>query len=135
MLLKNKLYLFCAYIGLFLGCTKRSEVLAISPLEAYGMLQNQFAILVDVRESQEIKGGMAAPALWMPMSKIEKNDKSWQDFVQKLPKDKKIIFYCAGGVRAEKVAKMLAEKEYKTANMGGYKDWLQAALPIKKGEN
>jgi rhodanese-related sulfurtransferase len=107
----------------------------MTPLEAYGMLRNDFAVLVDVREADELKDGMAAPAKWVPTSKIEKNDPEWQQFVAQLPKDKQIIFYCAVGVRAGKAAAKLAEQGFRTGNIGGYTDWLKAGLPTKKPQS
>jgi rhodanese-related sulfurtransferase len=104
----------------------------ISVTEAQGLLVNGFATLVDVREADEIKAGMAAPAQWMPHSKIEANHPDWLAFEQKLPKDKKIVFYCAGGGRSQTVAELLSKKGYQTANMGGYSAWEKAGLPTRK---
>lgn len=120
--------------GFFIAaCTpKHPGVSQVTPQEAYGSLKNGFAILVDVREQEEVRDGMAESAVWVPTSKIEARDVSWTQFVDKLPKDKQIIFYCAAGVRAGRAAAELAEKGYKTGNMGGYSSWLKAGLPIKK---
>lgn len=104
----------------------------ITALETKGLLVNGFAVLVDVREDDEVKDGMAADAQWMPLSKIEANSPEWAAFQKKLPKDKKIVLYCAAGGRAGKVAKMLTEKGYQTANMGGFSSWEAAGLPVKK---
>lgn len=104
----------------------------MTPHEAYGVLQNGFAVLVDVRESEEVKSGIATPAQWMPTSKIESQSVEWQEFVKKLSKDKQVIFYCAKGGRAGRVAALLAKEGFKTANMGGYADWAQAGLPVRK---
>lgn len=104
----------------------------MTPTEAEGMLRNDFAVLVDVREADEIKEGMAARAEWMPLSKIEANAPDWQDFVKKLPKDKTVIVYCRSGRRSGIVADKLAQMGYKTANMGGFSDWQAAGLPTKK---
>lgn len=120
-----------------IGCNKISgnPVSAVTPMEASGMLRNDFAVLVDVREADEVKGGMAQPAQWMPMSEIKEGNPRWVQFVEKLPKDKQIILYCAKGGRAGKVATMLVEKGFRTANMGGFSDWAKAGLPIKKTNN
>lgn len=122
------------------ACTKKgveatqgTQPAAMSPMEAMGELRNDFAVLVDVREDSEIKeSGMAEPAKWMPTSKINANDPEWQKFVQQLPKDKRIVFYCAAGGRAGKVAELLSSQGFRTANIGGFKDWAAAGLPVKK---
>ncbi|MBI4925436.1 MAG: rhodanese-like domain-containing protein [Bdellovibrio sp.] len=112
------------------SCYNTSAVRSVTPQEVMGLLRNDFAILVDVRESEELKDGMAQGAIWMPTSKIESDENAWREFVSKLSKAKEIIFYCAAGVRAEKVAKKLASLGFKTANMGGFSDWVKTGLPI-----
>ncbi|MCM2278584.1 MAG: rhodanese-like domain-containing protein [Oligoflexia bacterium] len=117
------------------ACTKSAvppSVAAVSPREVEGMLRNDFAVLIDVREEPEIKEGMADRALWFPTSKIEANDPSWKEFVAKLPKDKQIVFYCRRGRRSGIAAQKLASEGFRTANMGAFQDWVDAGLPVKK---
>jgi rhodanese-related sulfurtransferase len=115
------------------SCTKTgASVAAITPREAMGEARNDFAVIVDVREEDEVKGGMAENAVWIPTSKIKANDPQWTSFLEKTSKDKKLVFYCAAGVRAGKIAAMAAEHGFRAANMGGYKDWVAAGLPTKK---
>lgn len=118
------------------GCTKKSgddvAVREVSAMEAAGALRNGFAVLVDVREKDEIADGMAEPATWMPTSKAVEGSPEWEKFVSGLPKDKEIIVYCAAGGRAGEVAEKLAKESFKVANMGGFKDWKAAGLPTKK---
>ena len=104
----------------------------ISAQETQGLLVNGFAVLVDVREADEIKDGMAAPAQWIPFSKIEAGAPEWKAFQDKHPKDKKVIFYCRSGKRAGKAADLLREKGFQAANMGGFSSWTAAGLPSKK---
>lgn len=120
------------------GCKEKSagsaakEVQAMNAMEAFGMIQNDFGVLVDVREESEVKEGMAAPALWFPTSQMKDDSAEWKAFLEKLPKNKKIIFYCAAGGRAGKVATKLSTMGYQTANAGGFSDWVAAKLPVKK---
>ncbi|MBY0472003.1 rhodanese-like domain-containing protein [bacterium] len=120
------------FVGV-VGCNKvSSKVRPVTAQEAYGMLRNDFAVLVDVREEEEVRdSGVAAPAKWIPMSKISSDSADWKSFVQTLSKDKEVIFYCAGGLRAGEAASNLAAKGYKTANMGGFYEWSKAGLPVK----
>ena len=108
-------------------------VSAITPMEVEGLLRNEFAVLVDVRERDEIKEtGMAAKALWFPNSKISDQSAEWKEFVSKLPKGKEIVLYCAAGGRAGTVGEKLAKMGYKARNMGGFDDWVAAKLPVRK---
>ena len=107
----------------------------MDPKEAYGMLRNDFAVLLDVREENEISQGMVAGSLWMPFtSKIEKNAPEWESWRDTLPKDKLIIVYCRSGRRSGIVAELLAAKGFRVANMGAFDDWVKAGLPLKKSE-
>ncbi len=123
-------------ITLFLGLSAcpgktASGVRKIDPMETKGQISNGFAVLVDVRESDEVKQGIASDASWMPTSKIMANDPKWIEFKNKLPKDKLIVLYCAVGGRAGTVAEMLSKEGFRTANMGGYDGWTAAKLPTK----
>ncbi|OFZ19814.1 MAG: hypothetical protein A2X94_17230 [Bdellovibrionales bacterium GWB1_55_8] len=119
-----------------IACTQKTEAFKIDPKEAFGMIRNDFAVLVDVRESSEIAEGMAAGAQWMPFtSKIEANHPEWEKWAQSLPKDKTIIVYCRSGRRSGLAAERLAAKGFRAANMGGYTDWIGAGLPAKKPES
>lgn len=105
---------------------------SIQPMEVQGLLNNDFAVLVDVREDTEIADGMAARAKWLPVSKIESDPAALDEFLKSVPKDKEIVFYCRSGSRAGSVAKQVAAKGYKVANMGGFHDWVAAGLPTEK---
>lgn len=110
----------------------QSKTLIVSPQEAFQAVQAGAAVLVDVREKNELKSGMALSAQWMPTSEIERKSENWEKFIQELPKDKQIILYCGAGVRAGRVAHLLSSFGYRTANCGGFKDWRNARLPIKQ---
>ena len=116
------------------ACTKKQSVRNIEPREAFGMLRNDFAVLVDVREADEIANGMAEGAQWMPYnSKMLPNSPEFETWLKTLPKDKEIILYCRSGRRSGiAAAEILANKGFKTANMGGFEEWEKAGLPVKK---
>jgi rhodanese-related sulfurtransferase len=89
------------------------------------------AILVDVRERDELDAGMAEGARWYPTSSIKSDPDGYRKFVASLPEDRTIVFYCASGVRSGRAAE-IASKEMgrKAANLGGFKDWKGAGLPV-----
>jgi rhodanese-related sulfurtransferase len=107
-------------------------VRSIDAKESYGMVLNDFAVLVDVREEAELKkSGTAQPAKWIPFSKIQKGSPEWQEFKKSFPKGKQAIFYCAGGGRAQIAAESAAKDGIEARNMGGFKDWMEAGLPTR----
>lgn len=94
---------------------------ATSMKEVYELVESDKAILVDVREEDEIKTGMLDKAVSHPMSKIQK-DKNWAPEFVKLNKDKKVFLYCRSGRRSGIVNDMLKAKGMVSENIGGYED-------------
>lgn len=100
--------------------------------EAYALVQKNSAILIDIREKEELQeSGIAEGALWMPSTKIVENHDDWLDFKDKLAKDKTIFMYCRSGNRVSRLAALLSAHGYKIENLGGLKDWQAAGLPVK----
>lgn len=106
------------------------NVFATTPQEAYKMAKEGKAVIVDVREQDEIKDGMVDIAAWFPMSKIN-TDESWKQDFAKLTKGKKIFLYCRSGNRSGKVQNILKENGIESENIGGYMT-LKDELPSKK---
>lgn len=105
----------------------------MNPTEAQNLLKSGKAVLVDVREEEELReSGLADGALWMPTSKMDEEEPDWKAFKAALPKDKKVILYCRSGARSGRVAEFLAQEGFDTENLGGFKDWSAAGLPVKK---
>ncbi len=106
----------------------------IGALEAQRQIEAGEALLVDVREHMELVRGLAQPARWLPTSEFSRRSEVWLRFVDSLPRDMRIIVYCAGGVRAGRVADALADLGFVTANLGGFRAWKNAGLPIRARE-
>lgn len=120
---------FVAYADLarFHGSTED-----ITAQQAATLVKEGKAILIDVREKSELAFGVAEPAQWIPTSKISANHADWTQFLTTTSKDKKLIFYCAAGGRSGRASELAAKLGFNTANMGGFKDWKAAGLPVKK---
>jgi rhodanese-related sulfurtransferase len=91
-------------------------------------LVTEGALLVDIRETDEWNQGRIGGAVLKPMSAI--ND--WYDG---LPRDRKIILYCASGQRSSQTVQALIQQADfdNVVNMtGGIKAWLKAELPIEE---
>jgi rhodanese-related sulfurtransferase len=103
---------------------------ATEPAEAYKMLTEGKAVIVDVREEDEIKSGMIEKALWFPLSKMN-NDKNWKEQFQKVTQGKQIFLYCRSGNRSEKVKNILKANSIESENIGGF-GTLKNQLPIQR---
>ncbi len=88
------------------------------------------AILIDVREMDEIKDGMAAPAIWLSTSEIKGKGSRYAEIMKGLPKDKQIYVYCASGGRSGRFVEQLKEQGYKAENLGGFADWRDAGKSV-----
>ncbi|MEY4938533.1 MAG: inner membrane protein YgaP [Verrucomicrobiota bacterium] len=104
----------------------------INVTEASRLVAEGKAVLVDVREPAEwAEGGVAKPAVLLPKSDFDGDQKQWKQFLA-TNGDKQVILYCRSGARSGSVAAALAEKGVKVANAGGLKDWTKAGLPVRK---
>ncbi|ALO16194.1 putative adenylyltransferase/sulfurtransferase MoeZ [Salinivirga cyanobacteriivorans] len=104
-----------------------SGVKHISPKETWKVLQNNEALLVDVREDHEIaiESIQHDPTVYQPMSSIMQH-------LNELPKDKPLIVVCKKGVRSSKIVNLLKRQGYETVvNLdGGMHAWKKQKLPL-----
>ena len=115
--------------------TFAAEVKHVSPQDAARLVAEGKAVLVDVREPAEWKdSGVAAPAVLLPMSDFNGEQKQWKPFLAQ-NRDKEIILYCRSGGRSSAIASSLAEMGLNAANSGTLRDWTKAGLPIRKVED
>ncbi|MEA9355351.1 rhodanese-like domain-containing protein [Bacteriovorax sp. PP10] len=116
---------------LILSIVSITTLSATEPAAAYKMLTEGKAVIVDVREEDEIKLGMIEKALWFPLSKVN-NDKNWKEQFQKLTQGKQIFLYCRSGNRSEKVKNILKANSIESENIGGFES-LKKQLPTQRG--
>jgi rhodanese-related sulfurtransferase len=92
-------------------------------------LKEQKAILVDVREKDEVMEGIIEGALWIPLSKLQSNETNFSEIDSKLDRSKKIVVYCRSGNRSAKAASILTQNGYTVQNAGGYSALVNSGLP------
>src|SRR5688572_6448211 len=106
----------------------------ISPAEAAKLVESGKAVLVDCREPAEWQqDGVAKPAVLLPKSDFDGEQKQWKEFLAQ-NKDKQVIIYCRGGGRAGAVAAALNKQGVTASSVGGLKDWTAAGLPTRKAD-
>ena len=107
----------------------RSEVPEVSPDEVRTALQNgKRPILVDVRETDEVRGGHLPDAIHLPRGFLELQAES------RLPdRDAEIVAYCAGGTRSLLAADTLRKMGYARVRSmaGGFTRWKQNGFPFE----
>jgi rhodanese-related sulfurtransferase len=112
--------------------TSNTTVKSASVLETHTAVKsNSDAVLIDVREQDEVD--QVAPDLgkFFPMSRIDPNTFENDCGVRK---DQKIFLFCRSGGRSMQVAKALAAVGFTdvTNVTGGIIAWESAGLPIRK---
>lgn len=111
-----------------------AEVATVTPKAAAQLVAEGKAVLIDVREPAECaESGVAAPAVLLPKSDFDGDQKQWKEFLGTAG-DKQLILYCRSGRRSGAVATALAAQGRNVANAGGFNDWKSAGLPVKKVE-
>ncbi|RMG78092.1 MAG: rhodanese-like domain-containing protein [Bacteroidetes bacterium] len=101
----------------------------ISPIRAKLMVRNNDALMVDVREKDEV-AALAYDVeniINLPLSELP-------DRMSELPKDKTLIMACRSGNRSRKAAELLLQNGYTNViNMaGGIKEWQAKGLAVIK---
>jgi len=100
----------------------------ISPIDALEALQNGEAVMIDVREIDEVnlESVPLDRVLNHPMSVI-------LDRLPYITKDQNIIVACPGGVRSSKVANLLIQHGYENVASldGGLKTWKAKGMPFE----
>jgi rhodanese-related sulfurtransferase len=111
-----------------------AEIKKMSAQTAAQLVAEGKAVLVDVREPAEVKeSGTAGPAVLLPKSDFDGDQKLWKPFLA-ANAGKEIILFCRGGGRAGEVCSALGTKGVKAANLGGLKDWTNAGLPTRTAD-
>ncbi len=105
------------------------ELTEIPPETVHRWIGDGEALLVDVREADELAQARLEDAVHVPMSAFDP---------QRIPTDtgKKVVFICAQGARSEQVRQYVVAQGILTEayNMaGGLMAWAEAGLPLETG--
>jgi NADPH-dependent 2,4-dienoyl-CoA reductase/sulfur reductase-like enzyme/rhodanese-related sulfurtransferase len=83
------------------------------------------ALVLDVREPAEHEAGAIPGSSLLPLGKIRES-------LSELPKDRKIVAYCAVGIRGYLAERILKQKGFDAGNLsGGYTTW-KLFNPVRK---
>lgn len=126
----------CLFVALLATATAlvAADAPKILPKEAAKLVADGKAVLVDIREPGEwAESGVAAPAVLLPKSDFDGDQKQWKEFLAN-NEGKQVIVYCRSGTRCQIVGDALAAKGVKVANAGGFKGWVEAGLPTRKAD-
>ena len=120
--MKVLIFLLLTYSTMIFGAT--------APKDAFSQVQEGKAVIIDVREENEIKSGMIQKSLWFPLSKMQ-DDPRWEKDLKKMAGQKTIYLYCRSGNRSGKAQEILKNKKIESENIGGF-ETLKDILPVTK---
>ena len=128
-------YLFVALfivLGLLIGgevLRKIRGITSVNPTEALQLINHQDAMLLDIRDSGEYKGGHIPEALNIPLSGLKNRIRELEKF-----KSKPIIVYCQSGSRSSSGAAVLKKSGFDMVHnlSGGLASWQSASLPVHR---
>jgi len=108
---------------------RRTGGSSVDTLRATMLINQQDAVIVDVREPAELATGKILNAKAVPLSQIETRLKELERF-----KDKPVIVACATGNRSRSAIAILRRHGFtQLYNLaGGIAAWRQAGLPVEK---
>lgn len=113
----------------------KQQIENLSPEQVKRELENGNVVLIDIRESEELKqNGKIAKAVHAPRGMLEfYADESLPYHKPEFDKNKRIILHCASGGRSALAAATLKTMGYNNvAHLdGGLKAWKDAGLPVE----
>lgn len=124
-----KVTVFFVLAALLLAFTQ--GVPSISTEQAKELLSEKKAVLVDVREQEEVASGMLEGALWIPLSGLQASDAQALKTLESVNKEQEVITYCRSGTRSGKAGAILIKKGYRVRNLGGYEAAKAAGIGTK----
>ena len=128
-------YLFLALfviIGLLIGTEvlrKIRGIIAVNPTQATQLINNDDAILLDVRDTADYQSGHLPQAHHVPQKQLSDRLKELNKY-----KDKPIIVYCRAGNQSVAAGHVLKKAGFETVYTlsGGITAWQNANLPLTK---
>ena len=101
----------------------------VGTLRVTQMLNNEKAVILDVREDKEFIEGKLPGAIHIPLSQLKGRLGDLDKY-----KDRPLIAYCARGQKSRMAATVLGRAGFtKLFNLaGGHKAWKDAGLPLDK---
>ena len=105
---------------------RKPKVVDIDVREAFRRVEEENAVIVDVREDEEVREVSVPGALHIPLAQLAMKGDG-------LPRDRDLLLLCRSGNRSALATEMLVRNGFeRAANVsGGIIAWHQASLPIQ----
>lgn len=106
-----------------------SKANQLAPINAIRLMNNEDALVLDVREPAEFSKGHIKNAKNMPFSSLKDKLKDIAKY-----KEAAVLAYCNTGAVSNKACKVLQQDGFSNVHniAGGINSWLDAKLPVTK---
>ena len=106
-----------------------SRAIHLNPVSAVRLMNNENALILDVRESAEYGSGHITNAINAPMSGLREKMKEFESH-----RDSPVLAYCNSGNISSKACKILQQSGFTNVHniTGGVHGWQDANLPLTK---
>ena len=131
----NNIVLFAA-LGIILALIVRMEIKramrgfkTITPAEAVQLINKEDALILDIREGNELAQGVIRGSKHLALSVLKQQVEELKDHVEK-----PVIAYCKAGTRSEQACEILKKNNFSNVMSlkGGLEGWKTANLPVSK---
>ncbi len=143
--MSKKIIILSSILTFFIACKSNSQdnstatvqvqkkgIQHLNALDFKDAIQFPGVNLIDIRTKAEYEQGHIAHAIWIDWYK-----KTFQKYVQLLPKDKPVLLYCRSGNRSGKASHVLQSLGFqKIINLRyGIHDWNAHKLPLSREDS
>ena len=106
-----------------------SNIAQVNPFEAIRQLNDQNAVMLDVREAKEFNDGHLKDAVHIPLSDFKSRLQELNKY-----KEKTVIAYCRSGSRSYGACKTLKKAGFESVSnlQGGIMAWQNQNMPVSK---
>jgi len=105
---------------LLLGYLSKASAQYADGKEAYREMLAAKAVILDVREKNEVTQGMIKGAQWIALSDLNSHPEKTIRKLKALAQESKIYVYCRSGSRSAKFISQIKDQGLKGFNLGGY---------------
>lgn len=101
------------------------DVPEIDPVAAWKVFSSGKALIIDVREPEELDEVAIADVIHIPLARLSAE-------ADELPRDRDLLVICRSGVRSAYATQFLLQSGFERARniVGGVIAWAQSGLPI-----
>ena len=85
-------------------------------------IQEDSAVLIDVREHEEVEAGHLSGAYWLALSELSQSPESFLDLMKEKFQRKKIYLYCKSGGRSGQASAFFQSHGFSSYNIGGFQE-------------